>query len=350
MARDVEEVSRMGDHGDGRVIAHLTRGAKLVLIVLALCIATAARQGSAQGAASFTFLSYNVRGLPMGLSFPGERFPTIGYLANQYDIILTQEMFGGEAKLAGQMRGKQAIAGVGLQGDPGKIVLKVLALPFTFFVPDFWPPFGDGLYTFVDDDMISDPAAIDVERVPYRACHGFISSGADCFSRKALLRVRIQPQPGIEIDVYNTHLDSGGDEDSQNARWSQLKQLACVIDSQGTARPIIVAGDLNIGYARPGDQEILAAFRDHLGLIDSGAGPENPRWRERDYILYRHGNGTRLRVDQFGEAKPFVQGDYALSDHPALFAQFRVEPDTSGLDQPAARPRFNCDAGDTGSD
>jgi Endonuclease/Exonuclease/phosphatase family len=292
---------------------------------------------------SFTLLSYNVRGLPRGLSFPRRRFAAIGRLANAYDVVLNQEVFGATAKLAGQMNGKRAFAGPGLRGDPGRIALKAVLLPFTFFIPDFWPPFGSGLYTFVDQRLLDGGGLADVERKAYHECYGIVGSDSDCFARKGYLRVGIEAAAGVEVDVYNTHLDAGNDEGSRDARWLQLRELACAIDARASARPVIVAGDLNIGYARKGDRQALAAFREHLGLADSGAGPEDRHWRERDYVLYRDGGAARLIVERSGEQRDFVRDGHALSDHPALFAQFRVEPAPSGRrDTPAPERRFDC--------
>jgi len=68
------------------------------------------------------------------------------------------------------------------------------------------------------------------------------------------------------------------------------------------------------------------AFRGRLNLEDSGAGPEFPYWRERNFILYRDGASAKLTVEEAGEAKEFVQERRALSDHAGLFARFRVVP------------------------
>jgi hypothetical protein len=47
-------------------------------------------------------------------------------------------------------------------------------------------------------------------------------------------------------------------------------------------------------------------------------------WHERDRIFYRDGVDTKLQVERAGEAREFVDGDRALSDHPAVYARFRV--------------------------
>ena len=61
-----------------------------------------------------------------------------------------------------------------------------------------------------------------------------------------------------------------------------------------------------------------------LAVCSSGAGPELPFWRNRDYILYRSGEQAQMSVEQAGEALEFVNGRYTLSDHPAVYAYFRV--------------------------
>ena len=81
----------------------------------------------------------------------------------------------------------------------------------------------------------------------------------------------------------------------------------------------------NLGYIRPGDRGALAQFRELLGLSDTGAGPETPFWRERDFILYRSGGDTILAVEDSGEALEFTSAGRSLSDHPALFARFDVD-------------------------
>jgi len=226
------------------------------------------------------------------------------------------------------------------------MVLKALLWPVPLFVADFWPPVGSGLYTFVDRRLIpgaGDLAAGEVESEAYRTCYGYFAHARDCFCRKGYLRVGITAPGDVAVDVYNTHLDAGNDDGSRDARMAQLRQLACAIDARDSGRPLIVAGDLNLGYARAGDGEALTLFREHLGLADSGAAPRDPRWRERDHILYRDGVKTRLMVERFGEVGEFTRDGYALSDHPALIAEFRTEPTQDGRrDTPNPRQRFDC--------
>lgn len=311
-----------------------------------LLVATSSSADAKLQQDNFTLLTYNVRGIPKGLRFPGRRFPTIGWLANRYDVVLAQEVFGGSRLLIGQMPDKQPFVGVGVLGSPGKVALRALTLPFTFFLPDFWPPFGSGLITFVEHRLLPEgdlTEAPEFETSPYRECYGWFSAGMDCFARKGYLRVPVQAPGGTLMDVYNTHLDAGTDEESRAARSAQLRELACAIDARDSGRPTIVAGDLNIAYSRKTDGILLSKFRQHLGLADSGAGAENPTWRERDFVLYRDGTDARLIVDRAGEESAFLFDGYALSDHPALFAEFRVAPRVAGEPgTPPRREQYDC--------
>ena len=73
------------------------------------------------------------------------------------------------------------------------------------------------------------------------------------------------------------------------------------------------------------DRSLKSLFAERLGLEDTGAGSELPFWRDRDSVLYRSGAKRQLSVLDAGEAKEFVSRKRALSDHPALWVEFRLE-------------------------
>jgi endonuclease/exonuclease/phosphatase family metal-dependent hydrolase len=134
----------------------------------------------------------------------------------------------------------------------------------------------------------------------------------------------------VEVDVYNTHLEAGGTQESVETRIAQLDILADAIEARGRDRAVIVAADFNADFKRPGDRRAILDFRTRLGLVDSGAGPELPVWRERDYILFREGTRVAVEVEQSGEDTAFVNRGRALSDHPALYAIFSFQPREPG--------------------
>jgi len=276
----------------------------------------------------FTVLSYNIHGLfPLAAKDdPRDRMPTIGWLANRYEIVMFQEDFEYHHVLRDQMPGAIGIRGNGMGWDPRRVLAKLLISPISIFLPHFSPPYGAGISIFVRESLaLTD----DVDREPFDFCHGWFGANGDCWARKGYQRVGIRTADGLEIDLYNTHLEAGPTERSIRTRRQQLEALAQAIETRPKTRAVIVGGDFNSAFNRVGDRENIVAFRRRLELQDSGAGPELPYWRERDYILHRDGTDAALRVEQAGEAQEFVERDRALSDHPALYARFRITPITN---------------------
>lgn len=275
---------------------------------------------------SLSILSYNVHGITwvVAKDNPRDRMPTIGWLARSYDIVLFQEDFEYHDELALQL-GESANGhrGNGPWSRPFLALVKLLTFPFFVWVPDLAPPYGAGLSSFVDKEHDLEGAQ---GREAYDVCHGWIENAGDCWSAKGFQRVTVRAAEGIEVDVYNTHLEAGSSEEDAAARRMQLDQLADAIEGASSERAVIVAGDFNIAFIRPLDRDMFVHFRKRLGLSDSGAAPELPIWRERDAILYRSGSEVRLEVVEAGEALEFTSRENALSDHAALFARFALSP------------------------
>ena len=276
-------------------------------------------------AATVSVLSYNVHGLFRWIAKddPRDRMPTIGWLADRYDVVLFQEDFEFHSELAQQIQNATGRRGNGAWHDPRLALAKLFAFPFTVWIPHFSPPYGAGISTFVDDALL---VADDFTREPYGSCNGWLGANGDCWAAKGFLRVTVRSVAGAEVHVYNTHLEAGPSDKSVAVRRSQLEALAEAVERLSAGRAVVVGGDFNVAFIRPGDREMILWFREKLGLADSGAGPELPFWRERDYLLYRSGAGATLSVEAAGEAVEFVGRERALSDHPALYARFRVEP------------------------
>ncbi len=279
-------------------------------------------------------LSYNVHGLfrLAAKDAPRDRTHTIGWLANKYDVVLFQEDFEYHGILSQQMQGSVGVRGNGMGLDPRAVAVKVLLSPLAVFLPHFSPPYGAGVSIFVRSSLaIPD----DVDREPYGVCGRWLGENGDCWANKGYLRVGIRTREGAEIDLYTTHLEAGSGEASVATRRAQLDILARAIETLSRDRPVIVGADFNADFKRPADRAAILEFRNLLGLRDSGAGPEVPFWRERDYILYRDAKKSELIIEGRGEAAEFVSRDRALSDHPGLYLRFHVQPRTSDpSDQP----------------
>jgi len=277
---------------------------------------------------ALALLSYNVHGLAriFAKDNPRDRTPTIGWLARSYDVVLFQEDFEYHALLREQLEDHVGIRGTGVGFDPRRLVAKILAAPFTLLLPNFSPPYGAGVSTFLRKERF---VRGDIDRRAFGICGQWLGGSADCWANKGILRVGVRLGSGDVIDVYNTHLESGSERESVEMRRQQLDILASLIESTSRDRAVIVAGDFNADPSRQGDRNVLFAFRTRLGLQDSGAGPELAAWRERNYILFRDGARTWIEVEAAGEAREFVSGQRALSDHPALFALLRLQSETA---------------------
>jgi endonuclease/exonuclease/phosphatase family metal-dependent hydrolase len=301
--------------------------ARLIAIVFAVSALLGSSAWAEEGGEPYvvSVLSYNVHSIfPFAAKDdPRDRMPTIGWLAHKYDVVLLQEDFEFHGKLVQQLRGDA----VGYRGNsiwrsPHLAVTKVLTFPLLVWIPALSIPYGSGVSTFVDKDLHVPDSAV---REAYGSCHGWVSYANDCWSAKGYLRVQIRTPEGAEVDVYNTHLEAGGHEGDAAVRQEQMDVLAEGIERLSAGRAVIVAGDLNTAYIRPEDRDMVRAFREKMGLLDSGAAPELSRWRERDFVLYRSGAGARLEVEAAGEALEFAGRRRALSDHAALYVNFQVE-------------------------
>jgi endonuclease/exonuclease/phosphatase family metal-dependent hydrolase len=278
---------------------------------------------SSETGTEIVVLSYNIHGLfPLiAKDDPRDRMPTIGWLANRYEVAMFQEDFEYHNVLRDQMPDAVGFRGNGMGWDPRRVFAKLVISPVSIFLPHFSPPYGAGISIFVRESFA---IADDFVREPYGLCRGWFGGTGDCWASKGYQRVGIRTPSGAEVDLYNTHLEAGSSEHAAQIRAQQLDILARAIEARPKTRAVIVGGDFNIGFNRVSDRETLMAFRRRLELQDSGAGPELPNWRERDYILHRDGTATALRVERAGEAQEFVDGDRALSDHAAIYARFRV--------------------------
>jgi hypothetical protein len=270
-------------------------------------------------------LSYNIHGLfPLiAKDDPRDRMPTIGWLANRYEVAMFQEDFEYHHVIRDQMPGTVGVRGNGMGWDPRRVFAKLLISPVSIFLPHFSPPYGAGLSIFVRESLA---IADDIDREPNGLCRGWFGANGDCWARKGYQRVGIRTPEGAEVDLYNTHLEAGGSHYAAEIRGQQLDILARAIEARPKTRAVIIGADFNTAFNRVGDRDNIMGFRHRLELRDSGAGPEVGNWRERDYILYRDGTATALHVEQAGEGLEFVQRDRALSDHPAIYARIRITP------------------------
>ncbi|WP_055527335.1 jacalin-like lectin [Streptomyces graminilatus] len=213
----------------------------------ALTLAGLAASGSAPAAAgtgsaseavapsgTFNFLTYNVAGLPEGLSSgkPKTNTPLISPRLGAYDIINVQEDFNYHAALYANDNHPFRTATSG------------------------GVPFGDGLNT------LSNYAFTDFERVKWNKC-----TGTNCLTPKGFSLARVRLAEGVYVDVYNAHPNADDSEDAYAARRANISQLSAFIQANSAGNAVIVGSDTNTRYTRTPDN-IRTLVSDN-GLTDA---------------------------------------------------------------------------------
>lgn len=318
-------------HGSRRPRA----GRSLALILL---LASLPFGGAVAG--TFTVLTYNVAGLPLGLSgsTPEVNNALISPRLNAFDLVVVQEDFGFHEDLT------SAIVHPFQTVKDTTDVQETIDLANNLGIPP--PELGDGLNTFSFHSFDG------FTRVTWNDCFGLLEDGSDCLAPKGFSFARHEVEPHLFIDVYNLHADASGDQDSLAARRANLRQLADFIVANSAGKALIVLGDTNSRYTRDGD--ILPEFVATTGVSDvwielvrgGVVPPVGPRLEdcadfaaatcERvDKIFYRSSDEIELVALAHDVPSDWVDdAGVQLSDHEPVVAEFELtfvpEP-TGGL-------------------
>ncbi len=195
-----------------------------------------ASAGTAQAAepGSFSVLTYNVAGLPEGLSssHPATNTPLISPRLAGYDIVNVQEDFNYHAAL---YAGDDHPHRTATSGGAG---------------------IGDGLNT------LSRYPFEDFERVKWKDC-----TGTNCLTPKGFTLARVRLAEGVYVDLYNAHPNADDTEDALAARRANIAQLSAFIQANSAGNAVIVMGDTNTRYTRAGDN--LRTLVADNGLTDA---------------------------------------------------------------------------------
>ncbi|MGA5897335.1 jacalin-like lectin [Streptomyces venetus] len=196
--------------------------------------ATATATAAAADSGSFSVLTYNVAGLPEGLSsgHPEKNTPLISPRLGAYDIVNVQEDFNYHAALyAGDDHAHRTATSGGV-------------------------PFGDGLNT------LSDHPFEDFQRVKWNTC-----TGTNCLTPKGFSLARVRLAEGVFVDLYNVHTNADDTDDALAARRANVEQLSDFIQANSAGNAVIVMGDTNTRYTRTGDN--IRTLLSENGLTDA---------------------------------------------------------------------------------
>lgn len=239
---------------------------------------------------AITVLSYNVAGLPQGISGsnPEVNMPLISPLLNNYDLVLVQEDFYYHEELIADAEHPYQSERSG----------------------DGVNDLGDGLNRF--SQSLFGPHT----RVKWEACYGQITNGSDCLAPKGFAVAEHELAPGVFVDVYNLHMDAGRDPEDVAARAEQALQLAETLADRSAGKAVIIGGDTNM---KAEDEANLQGLIDAAGLTDTcralGCGEE----LRIDRILFRSSDDVAFEVQSWALDLSFVDADGVdLSDHEAV--------------------------------
>ena len=287
---------------------------KLVTGLLLLLVSTIGWSGAgpeteSPKTAELSLLVYNTHGLPELIAGdkPRERFPKIGELTKGYDLSLLQEDFAHHVLLLQYVR-RPADA---VQGSDARIPKCIVCS-------------GSGL-TLVSN-LPKSVWQVRSSFKPFDTCSGWVSGLNDCFAQKGFQLITLENTLGHQILMVNTHLDAGRSELDREARASQLDQIALTLETEAGSSAILLAGDLNLHWETPSDNELLQNFVQRLNLVAAQKGGDvSSGWQTLDYIYYRSSKKTNLSLMSSGEDVAFTSEGKPLSDHPALFANFTIQ-------------------------
>jgi len=237
-------------------------------------------------------LSYNVAGLPQGISSsdPENNIPQMSVLLNAFGLVLAQEDFWYHDLLLADV--EHPYLSDPFPADPAKMGI------------------GDGL------NRMSQTPFAELTREQWYDCNGMLDCANDCLARKGWSFARHTLSEGVEVDVYNLHMEAGGCPEDLVIRAQSALNLAESIAELSDGRALIVAGDFNLRATDPEDVVPLANIVDGAGLTDVCDAVDCGDQRI-DHIMIRSGETVVLEPMSWWIPEEFVDArtDEPLSDH-----------------------------------
>lgn len=243
---------------------------------------------------TFELLTYNVAGLPQGVSGsdPAVNTAQISPLLEPFELVLVQEDFTYHSDLVSQVTHPYQTETVALADR------------------------SDGL------NMLSRFVFTDFTRTTWNECNGFVDQGSDCLTKKGFSRAVVDFGQGRLVDVYDVHFDAGKGDADRTARQRQAAQLTAAIAATSAGHALIVAGDTNMRVA---DEDLFTGFLAANELSCACRTLACPESARIDRVLYRSAAGTTLTPLTYALEEQFVDADgERLSDHLAVGVTFEA--------------------------
>jgi len=243
---------------------------------------------------SFIALTYNVAGLPQGISGsdPQTNSPQIGPKLNDFDLVLLQEDWADPAPGVDIFFHEQVTAeashpyrstpashpyGTDVSRFPSGPTMiadglnRLSDFEFGTLERHMWEVcFGE--FHFAAVNAVLDATGLDGAVEDAGFDDELDDGAADCGAQKGFSVARTRLANGVEIDVYNLHADAGSDPRDQEARAAGFRQLAAFIGTHSDGHGVILGGDTNLHTEpdsdRARDIEAWRTFQEATGLVD----------------------------------------------------------------------------------
>jgi hypothetical protein len=263
----------------------------------------------------FLALSYNVAGLPQGISGsdPEINMPLIAPLLNGYDLVVLQESWKTpDPNSLAPLRVYHEILEAGSLHP-----FKSISAPLPFGMDPRRPEaiVSDGLNRFSRFPFGT------LEKVAWETCY---PSAADCLALKGFDMARTTFAPGVTVDVYDLHMEAGNEPEDDVVRDLGITQLSTFLQAVSAGRPVIVGGDFNLHTDAEPDATQFQRLLTETGLQDVCTTLGCPEPGRIDKFLFRSSDAvTLVPLSWRFETDVFERADgEPLSDHDALAVRF----------------------------
>lgn len=265
----------------------------------------------------FLALTYNVAGLPEGISgsHPLTNSPIISPRLNAYDLVLLQESWQTPEvnPLAPLRVYHELIAADALHP------FKSIPAAQPFGSDPRRPPavLADGLNRFAQ--LPFDPNVI---RIMWTNCW---ASAADCLALKGFSIARTTLARGVTVDIYNLHMEAGGDPQDEVFREEGVDQLLASMSTYSAGRAIIVGGDFNLHTDEEPDATTYQRLLTSAGLTDAcavvGCGDDG----RIDKFAFRSNDTVAITALTWSNEDALFQDGNGedLSDHEPIAVRFQ---------------------------
>lgn len=286
-----------------------------VLVTISGCSDSTDPSSGAVLSGEFLALSYNVAGLPQGLSGsnPETNMPLIAPLLNDYDLVLTQEDW--------QTPDPNTLA-------PLRVYHEILAASALHPYRSEPAPLPLGNDPSRPSALMSD-GLNRFSQFPFgvilrQAWAGCDNNSGDCLAFKGFSVARTALASGVCVDVYNLHGEAGNNEGDRVLKAENTRDLVDFVNEFSMGRAIILGGDFNMRLRRTEDADNLNFLTTQTGVTNACEALGIVDEEAIDKFFFRSNEFVSLSPTscQFELEKFVTDEGEPLSDHDALAVGF----------------------------